>query len=77
MCVYVCVRVCVTLQENSTAEVRAYRKTSEKFRITCGVCQGCVLAPTLFNLYFDVAIRTALDEYRLEEKGVNQGGLPS
>ena len=58
------------LHENSTAAVRAYGKTSEKFPVTCGVRQGCVLAPTLFNLYFDVAIRLALDEHRMEEKGV-------
>ena len=49
-----------------------YRKTSEKFRVTCGVCQGCVLAPTLFNLYFDVAICMASDEHQLEEKGVKE-----
>ena len=42
--------------------------TSEEFPVTCGVRQGCVLAPTLFNLYFDVAIRLALSEH--EGKGV-------
>ena len=51
------------LHEDSTAAVRAYGKTSDKFPVTCGVRQGCVLAPTLFNLYFDVAIHMALDKH--------------
>ena len=29
-----------------------------------------MLAPTLFNLYFDMAIYMALDEHRQEEKGI-------
>ena len=40
----------------STAAVRAYRKVSEGIQVTCGVLQGCVLAPTLFNLYFNAII---------------------
>ena len=28
-----------------------------------------MLAPTLFNLYFDVAIHVALDKHRMEGKG--------
>ena len=56
------------LHADSTAAVRAYGMTSEEFPVTCGVRQGCVLAPTLFNLYFDVAIRLALSEH--EGKGV-------
>ena len=57
------------LHENSTAAVKAYRKTSEMFAVTCGVCQECVLAPTTrFTLYFDVAIHMALDEHQLEKK---------
>ena len=58
------------LHEDSTAAVRAYGKTSDKFPVTCGVHQGCVLAPTLFNLYFDVAIHMALDKHRMEGKGI-------
>ena len=58
------------LHENSTAAVKTYGKTSDKFPVTCSVRQGCVLAPTLFNLYFDVAIHMALDEHRQEVKGI-------
>ena len=58
------------LHEDSTAAVRAYGKLSDKFSVTSGVRQGCVLAPTLFNFYFDVAIRMALEEHRQQGSGI-------
>ena len=56
------------LYSDSKAIVRSYGLTSEEFSVTCGVRQGCVLAPTLFNLFFDVAIHLALRDH--EGKGV-------
>ena len=44
------------IQALHEAAVRAYGKISDKFPFTSGVRQGCVLAPTLFNFYFDIAI---------------------
>ena len=38
--------------------------------MTCGVRQGCVLAPTLFNLYFDAVIHMSLDSHQVQNKGV-------
>ena len=58
------------LHEGCTAAVRAYGKISDMFSVTSGVRQGCVLAPTLFNFYFDTAIHTALDVHRQEERGI-------
>ena len=49
------------VHDRSGAAVRAYGRVSESFDVTCGVHQGCVLAPTLFNLYFDAVIHMSLD----------------
>ena len=58
------------MHDQSTAAIRAYGKTSEEFAVTSGVRQGCVLAPTLFNLFFDAVIRMAIDDHLEEGKGV-------
>ena len=58
------------LHEDSTTAVRAYGKLSDKFSITGSVRQGCVLAPTLFNFYFDAAICMALEEHRQQGRGI-------
>ena len=49
------------VHDGSRAAVRAYGRVSESFGATCGVRQGCVLAPTLFNLYYDAVIHMSLD----------------
>ena len=58
------------LHENSSAAVKAYRKVSDKFPVTSDVHKRCVLAPALFNLYFDIAIHMALDENRSRGMGI-------
>ena len=58
------------MHDQSTAAICAYRKTSEEFAVTSGVRQGCVLALTLSNLFFNVAIRMAIDDHLEEERGV-------
>ena len=63
------------LHRDSMASVRAYGKISEEFQILSGVCQGCILASTLFNLYFDVVIRMALEEHQKEGRGVRMAYL--
>lgn len=49
--------------------IRAYKKTSEEFVVTYGVHQGCVLAPTLSNLFIDAMIRMAIDDHLEEGRG--------
>ena len=51
------------------AAIRCYW-TSDGFSITNGVRQGCVLAPTFFNFYFDVAIHMALENGQPKDRGV-------
>ena len=58
------------MHDESTAAVRAYGKTSDEFAVTSGVHQGCVLAPTLFNLFFDAVIHMAIDDHLEEGRGV-------
>ena len=58
------------VHDGSRAAVRAYGRVSESFDVTCGVRQGCVLAPTLFNLYSDAVIHMSLDSRQVQNKGV-------
>ena len=48
------------LHHGTRGAVRAFGRVSEEFDIITGVRQGDVLAPTLFNLFFDAIIVTAL-----------------
>jgi len=43
--------------------VRTGHGTTDSFQIGKGVCQGCILSPSLFNLYAEYIMRnTGLDE---------------
>ena len=48
------------LHHGTRGAVRAYGRVSEEFDIIIGVRQGDALAPTLFSLFFDSIIATAL-----------------
>ena len=41
------------------ATVRTGHGTTDWFQIGKGVCQGCILAPCLFNLYAEYIMRNA------------------
>ena len=41
------------------AAVRTGHRTTDWFKIGIGVCQGCILAPCLFNLYAEYNMRNA------------------
>ena len=51
------------LHENTSAAVRPYGKTSDQFPVSVGIKQGCVLAPTLFNLFFDTVVWLAMSDH--------------
>ena len=48
------------LHQDTSGAIHANDKVSEEFSIKNGVRQGDVLAPTLFNLFFDAVISMAL-----------------
>ena len=51
------------LYAGQKATVRTAHGTTDWFQIGKGVCQGCVLSPSLFNFYAEYIMRNAeLDE---------------
>ena len=51
------------LYAGQEATVRTGLGTTDWFQIRKGVCQGCILSPSLFNLYAEYIMRnTGLDE---------------
>lgn len=48
------------LHTGTTATVRLGGKMGRPFAVKAGVRQGCVIAPTLFNVFIDHVLRTAL-----------------
>ena len=57
------VRVIHALHDGTRGAVRAYGRVLEEFTITTGVRQGDVLAPTLFNIFFDAVVTTTLTRH--------------
>ena len=57
------IRILKALHLGTRSAVRAYGRVSGEFGITTGVRQGDVLAPTLFNLFFDSVIASTLAQY--------------
>ena len=57
------------LYAGQEATVRTGHGTTDWFQIRKGVCQGCILSPSLFNLYAEYIMRNAgLDEAQAEIK---------
>ena len=57
------VHILGSLHEGTKGVVRAYGKVSDEFPIMNGVRQGDILAPTLFNLFFDAVIDMAVSKH--------------
>ncbi|XP_072050245.1 uncharacterized protein [Amphiura filiformis] len=49
----------IQLHENQLGQVRLNNDLTEPFPITNGVKQGCVLAPTLFSIFFSMMLHQA------------------
>ena len=50
----------IQLHEGQQGQVKLNSESSEPFPITNGVKQGCVLAPTLFSIYFSMVLNQAM-----------------
>ena len=52
-----------SLHDGMKAEVTVDGQVAPEFEVRNGLRQGCVLAPTLFNLYFNLVIRQWRERY--------------
>ena len=51
------------LYDKDTSPVQMNGSIGECFRATVGVRQGCLLSPTLFNIFFERIMSDALEEH--------------
>ena len=57
------VRTIEQLCDKATSTVQMNGSIGEWFRIAVGVRQGCLLSPTLFNIFLERIISDALEEH--------------
>ena len=57
----------IQLHENQRGQVRLNGDLSEPFPISNGVKQGCVLAPTLFSIFFTIMLKQATVDLDYDE----------
>ena len=57
------VRTIEQLYDKATSAVHIYGSIEEWFRSTVGVRQGCLLSPTLFNIFLERIMPDALEEH--------------
>ena len=57
------VRTIEQLYDNATSAVQMNGSIGERFRTTVGVRQGCLLSPTLFNIFLKRIMSDAVEEH--------------
>ena len=57
----------IQLHEDQHGQIRLNSDLSEPFPVTNGVKQGCVLAPTLFSIFFSMMLKQATDDLEDED----------
>ena len=65
------IQVIKNLYNKATSAILFNRSIEDWFRITVGVRQGCLLSPTLFNIFLERIMADALEDL---EGTVNIGG---
>ncbi len=60
----------IQLHENQRGQIRLNGDLSEPFPITNGVKQGCVLAQTLFSIFFSMMLKKAMEVLDDDDDGV-------
>ena len=65
------IRAIENLYDKAQSAVLHNGSTGEWFRTTVGVRQGCLLSPTLFNIFLEGIMCEALDDH---EGSVSNGG---
>lgn len=55
-------KLITSFHSDMMSTIQADGMTSEPFKVISGVKQGCVLAPTLFGIYFSVLLKQALTD---------------
>ena len=65
------IRVIKSLYEKATSAVLLNGNIGEWFRTTVGVRQGCLLSPTLFNIFLEIIMDQAIEDF---EGTVSIGG---
>ena len=60
----------ISLHEDMNACIQFDGNTSESFKARSGVKQGCVLAPTLFAIYFAALLQYAFDAFKMTQKQI-------
>ncbi|KAL2077949.1 hypothetical protein ACEWY4_025634 [Coilia grayii] len=57
----------IQLDEDQRGQIRLNTDLSEPFPIINGVKQGCVLAPTLFTIFFSMMLKQATEDRDVED----------
>ena len=60
-CPRIILQLIISFHDDMNACIQFNRNASGSFKVTSGVKQGCVLAPTLFAIYFAALLHHALD----------------
>ena len=61
------IRTIECLYNKATSAVYHDNNTGEWFRMTIGVRQGCLLSPTLFNIFLERIMADALEDHEVSE----------